>query len=51
MTTGNTSNSNRKKVIIDTDVDIDGWMAMLYLLNHPEIKIARETISESFLEP
>ncbi len=27
------------KVIIDTDVDIDDWMAMLYLLKHPRVEV------------
>lgn len=26
-------------MIIDTDVDIDDWLAILYLLNHPEIDV------------
>src|SRR5690606_23555459 len=29
----------RIKVIIDTDVDIDDWMAMLYLLKHPRVDV------------
>ncbi len=39
MMIGDTPNNNRKKVIIDTDVDSNGWMAMLYLLNHAEIEV------------
>jgi pyrimidine-specific ribonucleoside hydrolase len=29
----------RIPVIIDTDVDIDDWMAMLYLLKHPGVQV------------
>jgi hypothetical protein len=28
-----------KRVIIDTDADIDDWMATLFLLNHPDIQV------------
>jgi xanthine dehydrogenase/oxidase len=31
--------ARRTKVIIDTDVDIDDWMAMLYLLQHLHIEV------------
>jgi xanthine dehydrogenase/oxidase len=34
----------RKRIIIDTDVDIDDWMAMLYLLSHQEIEVIGLTI-------
>lgn len=27
------------KVLIDTDVDIDDWMAILYLLKHPSVEV------------
>ncbi|WP_437935053.1 nucleoside hydrolase [Sorangium sp. So ce341] len=29
----------RIKVIVDTDVDIDDWMAILYLLKHPRVHV------------
>jgi inosine-uridine nucleoside N-ribohydrolase len=32
-----TSPTKKTKVIIDTGVDIDDWMARLYLLSHPLI--------------
>src|SRR5262245_9477567 len=41
-------------VIIDTDVDIDDWMAMLYLLNHPGIEVRGITVvgtGAAHLEP
>ncbi|HEX5749487.1 MAG TPA: nucleoside hydrolase [Archangium sp.] len=31
--------ASRLPVIIDTDVDIDDWMAMLFLLKHPEVDV------------
>lgn len=30
---------SRKKVIIDTDVDFDDYMAMVYMLQHPNIEV------------
>ncbi|CAM2068987.1 Molybdopterin-dependent oxidoreductase [Sulfidibacter corallicola] len=33
-----------RKFIIDTDVDIDDWMAMLFMLNHPGIEVAGITV-------
>lgn len=32
------------KVIIDTDAHIDDWMAILYLLNHPDVEVAGITV-------
>ncbi|HVR41049.1 MAG TPA: nucleoside hydrolase [Thermoanaerobaculia bacterium] len=32
-------------VLIDTDVDIDDWMAILYLLLHPEVEVLGLTIT------
>jgi inosine-uridine nucleoside N-ribohydrolase len=32
-------------VPIDTDVDIDDWMAILYLLNHPRVEVKGLTIT------
>jgi inosine-uridine nucleoside N-ribohydrolase len=29
----------RKQVLIDTDVDIDDWMAILYLMKHPDVDV------------
>ncbi len=43
-----------KRVIIDTDVDIDDWMAMLYLLNHARVEVAGITVvgtGAAHLEP
>ncbi len=34
-----------RNVLIDTDVDFDDYMAMLYLLKHPDIKVEGITIS------
>ena len=31
--------NNRTKVIIDTDVDFDDYMAIVYLMQHPEIEV------------
>ncbi|WP_224371838.1 nucleoside hydrolase [Hyalangium versicolor] len=31
--------NNRKQVLIDTDVDIDDWMAILYLMKHPDVDV------------
>ncbi len=31
--------STRVQVLIDTDVDIDDWMAILYLLKHPGVQV------------
>jgi pyrimidine-specific ribonucleoside hydrolase len=39
-----TKQAKRTKVVIDTDANIDDWMAMLYLLNHPEIEVAGITL-------
>jgi xanthine dehydrogenase/oxidase len=36
--------TKKTKVIIDTDVDIDDWMAILYLLNHPHIEVVGITV-------
>ena len=41
-------------VIIDTDVDIDDWMAILYLLNHPQVTVKGITVvgtGAAHLEP
>jgi xanthine dehydrogenase/oxidase len=49
-----TNPSKKPKVIIDTDVDIDDWMAILYLLNHPGIEVAGLTVvgtGATHLEP
>ena len=34
----------KTKLIIDTDVDVDDWMAMLFLLNHPKIEVVGITV-------
>jgi inosine-uridine nucleoside N-ribohydrolase len=34
-----------KKVLIDTDVDFDDYMAMLYLLKHPDIQVDGITVT------
>jgi pyrimidine-specific ribonucleoside hydrolase len=39
-----TKPAKRMKVIIDTDSNIDDWMAILYLLNHPEIEVVGITV-------
>jgi xanthine dehydrogenase small subunit len=36
--------TNKKRIIIDSDIDIDDWMAILYLLNHPDIEVAGITV-------
>src|SRR5437667_7421494 len=49
-----TNPAKKTKVIIDTDVDIDDWMAMLYLLNHPHIEVLGITVvgtGATHLEP
>lgn len=38
------SDSGPAPFIIDTDVDIDDWMAMLYLLNHPSVEVRGVTV-------
>lgn len=35
----------RKKVIIDTDVDFDDYMAMVYLLQHPDIEVVAISVT------
>lgn len=35
----------RKKIIIDTDMAIDDWIAMLYLFNHPRVDVRAVTIT------
>ncbi|MGH2397155.1 MAG: hypothetical protein ACRDFW_09235 [bacterium] len=32
-------------VLIDTDVDIDDWMAILYLLLHPDVDVLGITVT------
>lgn len=34
----------RLPIVIDTDVDIDDWMAMLYLVNHPRVDVRGITV-------
>jgi xanthine dehydrogenase/oxidase len=49
-----TGSLKKRKVIVDTDVDIDDWMAMLYLLNHPQIEVVGVTVvgtGAAHLEP
>ncbi|WP_223787379.1 molybdopterin cofactor-binding domain-containing protein [Marinicella meishanensis] len=38
------SGNQQTQVIIDSDIDIDDWMAMLYLLNHPDIEVLGITV-------
>ncbi|MFQ6026033.1 MAG: molybdopterin cofactor-binding domain-containing protein [Dehalococcoidia bacterium] len=41
-------------IIIDTDVDIDDWMAILYLINHPHVTVKGITVvgtGAAHLEP
>ena len=43
-----------RSVIIDTDMDANDWMAILYLLNRPDISVAAITVSgtgEAHCEP
>jgi inosine-uridine nucleoside N-ribohydrolase len=39
-----------RPVIIDTDMAADDWMAILYLLNRPDVSIAAITVSGSVIE-
>lgn len=38
------SELRRLPIVIDTDVDIDDWMAMLYLVNHPKVDVRGITV-------
>jgi inosine-uridine nucleoside N-ribohydrolase len=43
-----------RTVLIDTDMAADDWMAVLYLLNHPDVSVAAITVSgtgEAHCEP
>ncbi|HEY8941741.1 MAG TPA: nucleoside hydrolase [Cellvibrio sp.] len=40
-------NENKIRVLIDTDVDFDDYMAMLYLLKHPAIEVTGITVTGS----
>lgn len=40
-------NESKIRVLIDTDVDFDDYMAMLYLLKHPAIEVTGITITGS----
>ncbi len=40
-----TNQSTSKEILIDTDMLIDDWVAVLYLLRQPEIKVVGITIS------
>ena len=48
------TNPDARAVIIDTDVDIDDWMAILYLLNHESVDVQAITVvgtGAAHLEP
>jgi xanthine dehydrogenase small subunit len=48
------SSSSKKRIIIDSDIDIDDWMAILYLLKHPDIEVVGITVvgtGAAHLEP
>ena len=36
---------NTKNIIIDTDLAVDDWPAILYLLNHPQANVIGITIT------
>ncbi len=38
------SANKKQRIIIDSDIDIDDWMAILYLMNHPHIEVAGITV-------
>lgn len=40
-------NESKTRVLIDTDVDFDDYMAMLYLLKHPAIEVTGITVTGS----
>lgn len=39
------TNATRKAVIIDTDMAVDDWLAILYLLKHPDVDVLAVTVS------
>jgi pyrimidine-specific ribonucleoside hydrolase len=50
----NTMNTTKKKIIIDTDMGWDDWLAILFLMQHPNIELLGITVTgvgEAHLTP
>lgn len=50
----NTMNARKKKVIVDTDMGWDDWLAILFLMQHPDVELIGLTVTgvgEAHLTP